>query len=82
MANNHGDEFMTYEMCRRLHEEFGARIDVALKAGSGKMESLEKNVKCLNDKLSTIKTWVIVTLAALVVDIVRGALVFLKVIGQ
>jgi len=71
---------MTYDMCKRIHEEYAARMDTALKAAAEKMGSMEKNVGCLNDKLSTIKTWVIVTLVALLIDIGRGVLVYLKVL--
>lgn len=78
-SNSH-EGFMTYEMCRRFHDEFSARIDVSLQAGNEKISKIEKNVACLNAKLSSIKTWVIVTLAVLVVDLVRGVLVYMKVL--
>lgn len=78
--NNHHEDYMSYEMCRRLHEEFSARIDVALKAGGERMTALEKKVTCFDKKLGSIKTWVIVTLAALILDLARGLLALLKVI--
>jgi len=66
--NNHHEDFMTYEMCRRLHEEFGARIDVALAAGTKRMEGLENKFSCLDRKIGSLKNWLIMALVALVAD--------------
>ena len=65
---NHYEDFMTYEMCRRLHDEFGGRINVSLIAGTARMESLEKKFACLDKKIGSIKTWLICVLAALIAD--------------
>ena len=82
MGEQEGNHYMTYEMCQRLHAEYSKRIDDALEAGGRQMDKLEKNVECLHRKLTNIKTWVIVTLVAILLDIGRGALVYLKVLGK
>lgn len=79
MAPN--DDYMRLDVCSRLHDEQSARIDLIMKQAQEKMATLEKNIHCINRHLSSIKTWVIVTLAALLVDLARGFLVYLKVAG-
>lgn len=63
------EQHVSFEWCKRVHDELDKKLD-----------AFSRKVDCVTKTMNSAKRWLIVALALLIVDIIRGMLVLINVL--